>query len=59
MKRYDTLGEFEQTVLLAIAHLAEAAYGVNYARLQRVKMKYDPENFFQINQNISPRATSG
>ena len=37
--------------------IAAAAYGVNYARLQRIKMKYDPENFFRINQNILPRAT--
>ena len=28
MKRYDSLGEFEQSVLLAIAHLGEGAYGV-------------------------------
>src|ERR1043165_2900112 len=28
MKRYDSLGEFEQSVLLAIAHLGETAYGV-------------------------------
>ncbi len=28
MKRYDSLGEFEQAVLLAIAHLGDDAYGV-------------------------------
>jgi len=29
-----------------------AAYGVNYARLKQIKMKYDPENIFHNNQNI-------
>lgn len=32
----------------------EASYGDNYRRLQKVKAKYDPENFFHINQNIKP-----
>ena len=32
MKRPDSLGEFEQSVLLAIAHLAEDAYGVTVRR---------------------------
>jgi FAD/FMN-containing dehydrogenase len=31
-----------------------AAYGPNYGRLQELKSKYDPENFFHINQNIRP-----
>jgi len=32
----------------------EAAYGLNYGRLQQIKKKYDPENFFHMNQNIKP-----
>lgn len=31
-----------------------AAYGPNYRRLQELKKKYDPSNFFHINQNIRP-----
>jgi hypothetical protein len=30
------------------------AYGENYARLQEVKRKYDPTNFFRMNNNIIP-----
>jgi FAD/FMN-containing dehydrogenase len=32
-----------------------AAYGPNYARLQDLKTKYDPDNFFKANVNIRPR----
>jgi FAD/FMN-containing dehydrogenase len=31
-----------------------AAYGPNYPRLQELKTKYDPSNFFHMNQNIRP-----
>jgi FAD/FMN-containing dehydrogenase len=31
-----------------------AAYGVNYARLQKIKAKYDPYNILHMNQNILP-----
>ena len=32
----------------------KAAYGANYERLVTLKNKYDPENLFQMNQNIEP-----
>ena len=31
-----------------------AAYGPNYERLVALKNKYDPTNFFRVNQNIKP-----
>ena len=31
-----------------------AAFGENYPRLVEVKNKYDPKNFFRLNQNVRP-----
>lgn len=31
-----------------------AAFGANYARLVELKSKYDPANFFRLNQNVAP-----
>lgn len=33
---------------------ARASYGANYKRLSLLKRKYDPSNFFHLNQNILP-----
>ena len=35
-----------------------AAYGDNYERLAAIKNKYDPTNFFRLNQNILPKVES-
>lgn len=36
-------------------HRIRLAYGEEiFARLQTVKDKYDPDNFFRLNQNIPP-----
>lgn len=35
--------------------LIQSAYGENYERLTKIKAKYDPYNFFHINQNIKPK----
>jgi hypothetical protein len=34
----------------------KAAYGSHFQRLVALKRKYDPSNFFHLNQNIKPTA---
>lgn len=36
------------------ADVIRAAFGPNYERLAEVKAKYDPDNFFSLNQNVPP-----
>lgn len=35
--------------------MVQSAFGPNYERLVKIKSKYDPDNFFNLNQNIKPR----
>ncbi len=44
------LGEEEEDA----EDLVRLAYGANYDRLRELKRKYDPANFFSMNQNIAP-----
>lgn len=37
-----------------IGETLPSAYGPNYRRLQQIKARYDPLNFFRMNQNIQP-----
>lgn len=37
----------------------KASYRHNYERLTAVKAQYDPDNFFSVNQNISPAIGAG
>jgi hypothetical protein len=34
--------------------MIRAAFGSNHARLVELKKKYDPTNFFSLNQNVRP-----
>ncbi len=34
----------------------KASFRNNYDRLREIKTKYDPDNFFRVNQNIQPKA---
>jgi FAD/FMN-containing dehydrogenase len=37
----------------------QAAYRDGYERLRRVKVRYDPDNFFRMNRNIMPARQNG
>jgi len=41
------------------AQRIRATYGDNFDRLSAIKAKYDPGNFFNVNQNIPPGAEVG
>lgn len=49
-----TRGVYVNTPDLSIKNWPMAYYGSNFARLTRVKAKYDPENLFHFPQSIPP-----
>lgn len=37
--------------------MVRSSLGANYERLVQIKAKYDPDNFFRLNQNIKPQVS--
>ncbi len=54
MRAFSTGGVYANNLGDEGMERTEAAYGENYARLLALKNKYDPTNFFRLNQNIKP-----
>jgi len=54
MRPFSTGGVYANNLGEEGPERVEAAYGENYPRLLALKNKYDPTNFFRLNQNINP-----
>jgi FAD/FMN-containing dehydrogenase len=54
MRPFSTGGVYANNLGEEGTERVEAAYGANYPRLRALKNKYDPTNFFKLNQNIKP-----
>jgi FAD/FMN-containing dehydrogenase len=54
LKRFGTGGTYLNFIGDEGVDRVRAAFGDNYERLERVKSRYDPDNFFRRNQNIVP-----
>jgi hypothetical protein len=50
-------GSYVNVPDLNIKNYGKEYYGENFARLQKVKAKYDPENIFNLVQSIPPAST--
>jgi FAD/FMN-containing dehydrogenase len=51
-KPYASAGAYVNFMTADEADRVAAAYGANYQRLAGLKKRYDPTNFFRVNQNI-------
>jgi FAD/FMN-containing dehydrogenase len=54
MTPYAQPGAYINFMMKEVDGNVKAAFGENYERLVALKQKYDPENFFHLNQNIKP-----
>jgi hypothetical protein len=54
MRPFSTGGVYANNLGEEGTERVEAAYGQNYPSLLGLKNKYDPDNFFRLNQNIKP-----
>ena len=55
MTPYSTGGVYTNYLAEDDDDRVSGAFGESYRRLQMIKAKYDPDNFFRFNQNIEPR----
>ena len=51
---YSSGGAYSNFMMDEGQERVKASYKYNYDRLSRIKMQYDPNNFFKVNQNIRP-----
>ena len=54
IKPFSMAGGYVNMIMDDVPDRVRAAYRDNYPRLQRAKAQYDPENVFNVNQNVSP-----
>ena len=52
--RFASAGAYVNFLTADEGDRVQAAYGLNFPRLARVKRAYDPDNLFSMNQNITP-----
>ncbi len=55
MHPYSAGGAYVNMMMDEGQERVQAAYRDNYPRLAEIKQKYDPTNFFHVNQNIRPK----
>jgi UDP-N-acetylenolpyruvoylglucosamine reductase len=51
---YSSGGAYINFMMEEVQERVKASYMHNYDRLGQIKRKYDPNNFFRVNQNIKP-----
>jgi UDP-N-acetylenolpyruvoylglucosamine reductase len=54
LRPYSAVGAYVNFMMDEGEERVRATYRENYNRLSNIKAKYDPDNFFRVNQNIKP-----